>query len=140
MKVDISNYFDAVVSEMDWGEIVSTVEDVILAEMPKAETEDPLRSLLDQPPLAAAPRPGPAVLDSNTIGVQQTCSLNEGHWGYERGGTSLQCIQEPYAPELHMRQAASWEEEAQCGNTIWPHNAYNQEVGCHPGQVTYNLR
>lgn len=46
--MDINETFDALVSEMNWTEIVSTIEDV-LAETQKIEAEDPTGQPLNVP-------------------------------------------------------------------------------------------
>lgn len=51
--MDIRQQFDALISEMDWPEIVSTIEDLIQAEMSKAKAEDPPAQLLSEPPSIA---------------------------------------------------------------------------------------
>lgn len=52
--MDVSQTFDALVSGMKWSEIVSTIEDVILAEMQKVEAEHHTDAPLSLP-LPSAP-------------------------------------------------------------------------------------
>lgn len=132
-EMDVCTNFDTLVREMEWGDVVSTIEDVLLAEM-KVEAEGPLHSLLG---LAV---PGPAVLEPTRITAQQTDILNERHCGYEHRSTVLQYFEEPSAPEAYIRQAKDKDKNPLCSqNAIRSQDLCNQEVGCHPGQVKHNL-
>lgn len=133
-KTDVYTNFDTLVKEMEWGDVVSTIKDV-LVEM-KVEAEDPLHQLLGLP-VPSTSGPG-ADLDSNRISVQKPDIRNEGHCGYEHGSTALQCLEEKFAPEAHIRQAAPLDKGPLC-STVWSPDVYNQEVGSHPDQVTFNL-
>lgn len=136
-KTDVYTNFDTLVKEMEWGDVVSTIKDV-LVEM-NVEAEDPLHSLLGLPlPSSASGPGGPAVLDSNRTSVQKTDILNEGHCSYEHGSTALQYLEEKFAPEAYIRHAGALD-KGPLYSTIWSPDMYNQEVGCHPGQVTHNL-
>lgn len=135
-NMDVCTIFDTLVREMDWGDVVSTIEDV-LTEI-KVEAEGPLNSLLGLPLPTAVP--GSAILEFSGITAQQTDILNEGHCGYEHRSAVLKYFEEPSAPEVYIRQAKDKEKKTLCSqNTIWSQDVYNQEVGCHPGQVILNL-
>lgn len=126
--MDVYTNFDTLVKEMEWGDVVSTIQDV-LVEM-KVEAEEPFHPLLALPLPSAASAPSPAVLDSNRISVQkQTDILNEGHCGYEHGSAALQYL-EKFSSEAYARQAAPEDSPS------WSPDTHSQEVGCHPDQVT----
>lgn len=132
--MDVCTDFDRLVREMEWGDVVSTLEDVLTG-MLKVETKSPLDPLLPLPPL-----PGPPVPESNKIVPKQTDILNWGHGGSDHRSTVLQYFEEPFAPEVYIGQAAPMDPEPLYSqNTMWSHDLYNQEALCNQGQVRYKL-
>lgn len=132
-RTDVCTNFDSLVKEMEWRDVVSTIKDV-LVEM-KVESQDPLDSLLGVPLPSSAPGPGPAVLDSSRISDQTPDILNEGQCSYEHGSAALQYLEEKLDSEACKIQAGALDKGPLC-STIWSPDMYNQEGGCHQGQVT----
>lgn len=134
--MDVCTDFDRLVREMEWGDVVSTLEDVLTG-MLKVGTESPLDPLLPPPP--PPPLPGPPVPESNKMLPKQTDILNGGHGGSDHGSTVLQYFEEPSAPEVYIGQAPMDPEPFYSQNAMWSHDLYNQEALCSQGQVRYKL-
>lgn len=131
--MDVCTDFDRLVREMEWGDVVSTLEDVLTG-MLKVETESALDPLLSPPP---PPLPGPPVPESNKIVPEQTDILNGGQGGSDHRSTVLQYFEEPSAPGVYIGQAPMDPEPFYSQNVTWPHDLYNQEALCNQGQVRY---
>lgn len=127
-KTDVYANFDTLVKEMEWGDVVSTIKDV-LVEMKVEEEEDPSQSLLGLP--------HPSSTSGAGIFVQKTDILNEGNCSYEHGSTA-QYLEEKFAPEGYLQQAGALD-KGPLYSPYWSPDMYNQEVACHPDQVAYNL-
>lgn len=131
--MDVRTDFDRLVREMEWGDVVSTLEDVLTG-MLKVETESPLDPLLPPPP----PLPGSPLPESNKIVPKQTDILNGIHGGSDHRSTVLQNFEEPSAPEMYIGQAAPMDPEPLYSqNTVWSHDLYIQEANL--GQVRCKL-